>query len=74
MSNIETLLKEAVARVSAMTPAERAIMDYEQRRSFVRGMCPSDRDYDQWCAQVEVILPAVGSDAFIRQQKALLEG
>lgn len=45
------LLERAKSHV--MSPAER----YEQRRSFVRGMCPSNRDYAEWCAQVDKIIP-----------------
>jgi hypothetical protein len=30
---------------------------YMQRRSFVRGMCPSNRDYAEWCKAVDRLLP-----------------
>lgn len=43
------------AKSHVMTPAER----YEQRRSFVRGICPSNRDYAEWCAQVDKIIPPI---------------
>lgn len=45
------LIKRAKNHV--MTPAE----IYEQRRSFTRGMCPSNRDYKEWCAQVDRLMP-----------------
>lgn len=31
-----------------------------ERRSFVRGMCPSKRDYTEWCAEVDRLLPPGG--------------
>lgn len=30
---------------------------YEQRRSFIRGMCPSNRDYKGWCETVDKMFP-----------------
>lgn len=36
-----------------MSAAER----YEQRRSFVRGMCPDGRDFGEWCKSVDKLLP-----------------
>lgn len=50
-------LAEAVERYNAMTPGERAAHDYEQRRSFVRGSCPSKQDYAEWCKIVDRVLP-----------------
>lgn len=41
------------AKNHVMTPEE----VYEQRRSFVRGMCPSNRDYGEWCEQVDRLIP-----------------
>lgn len=46
-----------------MTPNER----YEQRRSFLRGMCPSHRDYADWCAQVDKHVPPL-ADAVSRTE------
>lgn len=43
----------AIARTYKMTPEEA----YEQRRSFVKGLCPSHRDYATWCQQVDEIMP-----------------
>ena len=40
-------------RQHVMTPKE----IYEQRRSFVRGMCPSHRDYKEWCEAVDRLMP-----------------
>lgn len=42
------------AKHHTMTPEEYA----EQRRSFARGMCPSHRDYAEWCEQVDKVLGA----------------
>lgn len=46
------------ARNQVMTPDER----YEQRRSFLRGMCPSHRDYADWCAQVDKHVPPLDAE------------
>ena len=45
------------AKHHKMTPEEA----YAQRRSFVRGMCPSNRDYAEWCAAVDQHLPPLPS-------------
>lgn len=41
------------AKNHVMSPEEA----YEQRRSFTRGMCPSNRDYKEWCGEVDRLLP-----------------
>jgi hypothetical protein len=41
------------ARDHVMTPEQL----YEQRRSFVRGMCPSNKDYGEWCKLVDRLMP-----------------
>lgn len=51
------LVSEARARYMAMTVEQRAYHDHEQRRSFARGMCPSDRDYAEWCKVVDQVIP-----------------
>ena len=51
------LIAMARAAYDAMTPAQKAAHDYEQRRSFVRGMCPGKRNYDDWCREVDRLLP-----------------
>jgi len=57
----EAELKELVAKASAayyaLTPEQKAHHDYEQRRSFVRGMCPWHRPYKEWCVVVDRLLP-----------------
>ena len=54
------LLERAKSHV--MTPED----VYEQRRSFVRGMCPSDRDYTEWCADVDRIIPPLAGPSDTR--------
>jgi len=54
---LKEMIARAVMKYDRMTPAERAKHDYEQRRSFVRGMCPSSRDYREWCTIVDRLLP-----------------
>lgn len=51
------LIAKARAAYEAMTPEQQDHHDYEQRRSFVRGMCPSKRNYAEWCRSVDRILP-----------------
>ena len=54
---LDRKIKDAVAAYKALSPEEKARHDYEQRRSFVRGMCPSRMNYDEWCALVDKQLP-----------------
>ena len=57
MSDLNDLIIEARAAYEAMTPEQKAYHDYEQKRSFVRGMCPWKQDYTEWCKIVDRILP-----------------
>ncbi len=59
-AELKELVASAVARYNALSPEKKAAHDYEQRRSFVRGMCPFDTDYADWCARVDRILPPLG--------------
>lgn len=54
---LKQLIAEAVMKYDRMTPQQRARHDHEQRRSFVRGMCPTSRDYGEWCEIVDRLLP-----------------
>lgn len=47
------------AKSHVMSPEE----IYEQRRSFVRGMCPFSCDYNEWCAHVDKLLPPMFKSA-----------
>lgn len=53
-SKTDPALLEALEEVKrhVLTPEEY----FAQRRSFVRGMCPSNRDYAEWCEQVDKVL------------------
>lgn len=57
----EAELKELVAKAQAaydkLSPSDKLRHDYMQRRSFVRGMCPEERDYAAWCDHVDDIMP-----------------
>ena len=53
------LIAEAKARYEALSPEEKATHDYAQRRSFVRGMCPDDQGFDEYCKAVDKILPPI---------------
>jgi hypothetical protein len=55
--SINEMIAAAKARYDALTPEQKAQHDHEQRRSFVRGMCPSAHDYAEWCKVVDRILP-----------------
>lgn len=72
---LKKLADEAQARFEALSPAQQAIHRYEQRRSFVRGMCPSSSDYKTHCAQVDKLLPPVEgfteTEALVTIAKAL---
>lgn len=57
--DLKKLLAAAIAKYDQMTPAERARHDYLQRRSFVRGMCPTSQSYEEWCEAVDRILPPI---------------
>lgn len=56
-TEFQKMVAEAMARYDALTPEQKAAHDYEQRRSFARGMCPFSRDYDEWCKVVDKVLP-----------------
>lgn len=56
-AELQELIAGARARYDAMTPEQKAAHDYEQRRSFARGMCPDNRDYAEWCKVVDRVLP-----------------
>jgi hypothetical protein len=54
----KALVAKAQAVYDAMTPDQKAFHDQEQRRSFVRGMCPGNRDYyAEWCKLVDRMIP-----------------
>lgn len=57
MSDLQEMVKAARDRYDALTPFEKAAHDYEQRRSFVRGMCPSDKNMEEWSKVVDLHLP-----------------
>jgi hypothetical protein len=52
-TNPELLALIEKAKYHVMTPEE----IHEQRRSFVRGMCPFRRDYAEWCKLVDSVIP-----------------
>lgn len=54
---LRALADKARAAYEAMTPSQKLRHDYMQRRSFVRGMCPSHRNYEEYCAGVDKRMP-----------------
>lgn len=56
-TDLTELVKAAKARYDAMSPADKANHDHEQRRSFMRGLCPTKQDYNEWCEVVDRVLP-----------------
>jgi hypothetical protein len=60
--NLQEAVAKAKAAYDAMTPAQQARHDMEQRRSFVRGMCPSNMEFDKWCEVVDRTMPYSGYD------------
>lgn len=57
MIDLPALIKQACAAYDALTPEQKANHDYEQRRSFARGMCPDNRDYAEWCKIIDRVIP-----------------
>lgn len=57
MADIMEMVREAQARYDALSPEQKAAHDYEQRRSFVRGMCPESQDLNEWSKIVDRLLP-----------------
>ena len=55
--DLKQRIAQAQAAYNALSPAEKAWHDHEQRRSFVRGMCPSNYDYDKWSKIVDETIP-----------------
>lgn len=56
-AEFRSLVAAAQARYDAMTPEQKVTHDYNQRRSFVRGMCPSKSNYEEYCKAVDRLLP-----------------
>lgn len=54
---LKALADKARATYDAMTPSQKLRHDYMQRRSFARGMCPSHRDYEEYCAGIDKRMP-----------------
>lgn len=55
--DIKAKIQAALERYQGMSAADKAAHDYAQRRSFVRGMCPFNRDFGEWCEAVDRVLP-----------------
>lgn len=62
------LVAEAKARYDALPPEEKAAHDYAQLRSFARGMCPDDQDFDEYCKAVDKILPPIQNPAPLQKE------
>ena len=56
-AELKELIRKAQDAYDAMTPEQKAHHDWEQRRSFVRGMCSSKQDYGEWCKLVDRLMP-----------------
>lgn len=56
-AELRALVDAAQARYDALSPSQRLRHDYMQRRSFVRGMCPEEREYLSWCDRVDETMP-----------------
>ncbi len=54
---LKKLVAEAQARYEALSPLEKMKHDYEQKRSFTRGMCPDSQDYEEWKKLVDRLMP-----------------
>lgn len=47
------LIAQAVAAYKNLSPEQKILHDRAQRRSFLRGMCPSHRGYIEWCGEID---------------------
>ena len=56
-AELRELASRAQAFYDALSPTAKLRHDYMQRRSFVRGMCPEERDYNAWCDRVDEAMP-----------------
>lgn len=58
---VDAGLRAAVARsvtiYESMSVEQKTAHDYEQQRSFARGLCPYTADYGEWCKAVDRVLP-----------------
>lgn len=57
---LRELIALANAAYAAMTPSQKLRHDYEQRRSFAKGMCPWKRDFTEYCASIDKRMPPEG--------------
>lgn len=55
--DLKALADEAQKRYEALTPSQKLRHNYMQRRSFARGMCPSNRDFAEHCRSIDKLLP-----------------
>lgn len=56
-TELRELVAAAQARYDALDPYQKLEHDWEQRRSFVRGMCADNQDYAEWCNVVDRLMP-----------------
>ena len=68
MTDIEHLLHLALEKYDRMNPRQKEAHHYEQRRSFARGMCPSNRDYAEWCRAVDKLMPPIDKTQMLSEQ------
>jgi hypothetical protein len=54
---LKAMVAAAQAAYDKLSQSEKLRHNYMQRRSFVRGMCPEERDYSAWCDHVDDIMP-----------------
>jgi hypothetical protein len=57
MTELMDKVRAAQAKYEALSEGQKALHDYEQRRSFVRGMCPDNKDIKEWSKMVDRVLP-----------------
>jgi hypothetical protein len=54
---LNDLLQQSIARYATLSPEEKAAHDYEQKRSFAKGMCPDSQNYEDWCKRIDETMP-----------------
>lgn len=56
-NSLADLVAEAVNAYNNLSPAMKRWQDNEQRRSFVRGQCPPNRELVEWDRLVDLLIP-----------------
>lgn len=59
MVDLNEMIRRSVEAYEKMSPIEKARHDYDQWRSLLRGLCPSDTPMEDWCKTVDRVMPPI---------------